>query len=137
MKAVKKVFKNEYYDWLLKKGQSFTPSKNHEKLLKQCPKRWRRIKQCYSNSQMFTIELQRKGIKAKYYEGFYTTKVMPGLPIEHGWIVIEGDVLELTCSDVIEYYGMEIPIKKVLKHQIKTSMAESMLIKIWRDENEN
>lgn len=85
---------------------------------------WRpQIKNCFMNSQQFFLDCWRRKPelfeRLEYHEGYVVTI----LPLEHAWLKLDGEVLDLTLDPGIgrEYlrshtYGSE----EVLKHVVKT-----------------
>lgn len=55
-----------------------------------------RIKECFANSQRFVLDCQRYGLDldVEYHEGWVLTII----PIEHAWLMWEGEVLDLTLG---------------------------------------
>ena len=135
LEALDKFAGRGFARWVLNNGKGFKPlsRKEYEKLNSRIDRRgykqYKKVKMCYYNSQMICADLHRRGIDAKYYEGYYLTDKIP-IPLEHAWVVIEEKLYETTPHrDVSEYFGVEIPIVDVLNHQVETGMAEPLL---WR-----
>lgn len=70
-------------------------------------------KQCYSNSQIFLLGLNSLGMleeedmKIEYCEGVFIDKNLP-IPISHGWISLNGKVVDLTLTQ--KDYLNDIPL---------------------------
>jgi hypothetical protein len=71
-------------------------------------------KECYHNARRAIMRL--KGYEsATYVEGFAATVL--GFPVEHGWIVREGLIIDPTLPDLVEKYfpGIEVQGREGLK----------------------
>lgn len=68
-------------------------------------------KQCFSNSQLFmlavrNIEADFPDIEAIYIEGFFAFSDMP-IPIHHGWVSVNGKVVDLTLTQDVYDAGLD------------------------------
>lgn len=68
-------------------------------------------KQCFSNSQLFmlavrNIESEFPDIEATYIEGYFALSDIP-IPIHHGWVSVNGKVVDLTMTQ--DEYTAAIP----------------------------
>lgn len=121
---------DKFYNWQLKNGQLFkNRDKRREKQL-MAKGFAHKQKQCYYNSQMAILNLGVNTV-AKYYEGWYIPKKIP-IPMEHGFLVENGKVIDLTAKgDVREYFGVEIPTKFILQKINETKMATALIFYYW------
>ena len=103
-----------YYDWVFANGKVFV---GINKLLPQG-----KMKFCYYNSQMYALENKQ----AKYYEGWGITEGI-GIPLEHGFNVIEEQAYDKTWNNGLVYFGIHIPTKWVQEYVVKTSMADNLM----------
>ena len=110
----------QYYGWLISNGKSFTKVK--------IPQKQGQAKKCYYNSIMASIEDNTLG----YYEGYGITKQI-GIPFEHGFNVKNNVVIDYTWSDGELYFGIQIPIKYVMKHMFKYEVAETLLFRYFHE----
>jgi hypothetical protein len=91
-----------YEDYVLRKGTLLTSSAltdEEEGIVREALDRARRVgvdvhemKQCFANSQ--TLLLMSDEPQLIYYEGYASGRV--GFPIHHGWLGINGKVIDLT-----------------------------------------
>jgi len=123
-----------YYEWLIENGKSFTRQVDTPQVIKilKANKRFRKVKECYYNSQM--IITSNKNIE--YFEGYYITEF--NLPIEHAWNVYEGELFDATAYwnkiSVREYFGVSIPIIYVFRKILESGMSENFLERYFYDE---
>ena len=123
---------DKFYSWQLENGQLF--KKRDIRREKQLVAKGfaHKQKQCYYNSQMAMLNLGVNTV-AKYYEGWYIPKNIP-IPIEHGFLVEDGKVIDLTAKgEVREYFGVEIPMKFILQKINETKMATALIFYYWND----
>ena len=116
-----------WLDYLLKNGELFY--KKDIILNKNCKvqKLNVRRKQCFYNSQF--INILNNGVF--YYEGYYVCSGI-GFPFEHGFNVFDGKVLDVTAEkykiNVMEYFGLYIPHRFIMKQLNKTQSVNSLLV---------
>ena len=122
----------EFYQWVLDNGKYFKgvdrDKQMEQELIKN--KHPHKEKACYYNSQMLLIDLDCNDFK--YYEGWYIPKGL--IPIEHGFIVNKGKVIDLTINgrgEVEEYFGVRIPSNFIRKRLINEGIADYSLIWYW------
>lgn len=112
-----------YYKWILKNGRLFTEREDARKFCKNFN---RRANGCYFNAQVLSIDNK----ELKYYEGWGITKKV-GIPMEHGFNVINGKIVDITWEDGIEYFGLEVSIKFVMNEMVKEKTAHPVLFRWW------
>ena len=123
--------------WVLKNGESFTstgkltPAEKRMLITYRCGTR---VKECYYNSQLLSLNSS-----FQYYEGWYLWEDIP-LPLEHGFNVLRGKVVDTTRFDENRkrrrsYFGVHIPTKFVAKNMRESGMAEQMLYKYYLYKN--
>lgn len=110
------------------------------------PKRTK--KECYSNSQIFMLYYDNMdfGLDVRYYEGYVFLEGLD-LPIAHGWLMVNGKILDLTLrqdeynskiesfEDLILgeipngyiYVGLEIPTEFILDRMNNDMVAYTVL----------
>jgi hypothetical protein len=128
LNAIKKFHKNQspgaiYYKWILKNGKLFTEkidSKKFNKIFKK------RFKGCYYNAQMLALDNK----ELKYYEGWGISEGI-GFPLDHGFNVAGGKVVDISWPDGIEYFGIEIPLDFIRKEMLRTETAGTILFQWW------
>jgi len=118
-----------YYKWILKNGKLFTEKTDPKKFNKIFKKRF---KGCYYNAQM--LALDNKGLK--YYEGWGITEAV-GFPLDHGFNVTGGKVVDVSWPDGIEYFGIEIPLKFIREEMLRTEIAGTILFQWWLKNKNN
>jgi len=128
LNGIKKFYKGRslataYYKWILKNGKLFTEKTDPKKFNKAFKKRF---KGCYYNAQM--LALDNKGLK--YYEGWAISKPI-GFPMDHGFNVAGGRIIDVSWSDGIEYFGIEIPLDFIRKEMLRTEIAGTILFRWW------
>jgi hypothetical protein len=111
------------------------------------------IKQCYSNSQRVILAdfmLSRTEGPLRYVEGYFTSEGL-AFPVQHGWITINGKVVDLTARlceprksgrlrdrvfgsfpEGRQYIGVEFPTEYVRKIVLRTHEWRT-LIDNWHD----
>jgi hypothetical protein len=117
----------DFHNFILENGKEF---KEHLTLdYKKDPRilKWLSRKpkpsSCYYNSQLLAID----NPELKYFEGTATTKKL-GIPLEHGWCVFEGKVVDVTwVEDGDEYFGIEVPVEFIKKKMVETEMSRDVL----------
>ena len=109
-----------YYKWILEEGKSFKGSELHEVRMQK--------KQCYYNSQALAIS----GEGFDYYDGWGITGL--GIPMEHGFNVKDGGVVDATWNDGEDYFGVKIPSDYIAKFWLKNEVAEKLLFHYFKDE---
>lgn len=118
-----------FYDWLDKRGvEMFAPLKRPQIRLDFEPHQ----KQCYANSQRLVCYNDWENVK--YYEGYATNEKLGDMAFEHGWNMINGEVVDLTWEDGVDYFGVEIPTEMIRERWVKTGKAESLLILLYQKE---
>jgi hypothetical protein len=121
----------EFYQWVLDNGKYFKGTERDRKKEDELIVKRRvshKIKQCFYNSQILLLEDD----DLQYYEGWYVPENL--FPIEHGFVVHKGKVIDVTANsrkDVIEYFGVPIPKKFVMKSILKKGRVESLLVQYW------
>ena len=121
----------QFYKWVLKNGKSFNKINPKINKLENASNSQR---QCYYNSQMLALSG-----KFEYYEGWYVTENI-NLPLEHGWNVLNGKVIDVTSHNrfnVDEYFGIKIPINYIRKMILKTGYSDGFLGRYYYDEIKN
>lgn len=114
--------RSSYYAWILKAGKSFEGSTKHVEMMRQ--------KECFFNAQSLASSMY----ELEYYEGWGVTKTV-GIPLEHGFNVNkDGNVIDATWDDGIDYFGVNIPREYIAKFWQKNKFAGSMLFDYFRDE---
>jgi len=88
----------------LRRGWCPVPWAHHPKPIRDALRAmgWRpKMKGCWQNAQRFACEAPRHGIEVEYREGYCQGII----PFDHGWLMYEGEVLDLTLTpaDVREY----------------------------------
>lgn len=68
-------------------------------------------KQCFSNSQLFMLAVRNieddfPDIEASYIEGFFALSDIP-IPIHHGWVSVNGKVVDLTLTQDVYDAGID------------------------------
>jgi hypothetical protein len=80
------------------------------------------MKCCYMNSQRFLLGNQNlhAGLDLEYREGW----IMKLIPIQHAWLLYNGEVLDLTLDSRETHYLKSIgsTIDQVLSHMIETGV---------------
>lgn len=114
-----------FYKWILKNGKLFTEKENGGRFQVTFEKMF---KGCYYNAQLMAIEYD----KLKYYEGWGVTEKV-GIPLEHGFNVIGDKVVDVTWSDGIEYFGIEVPVKFAREEMLKKETAHPILFSWWEE----
>ena len=122
----------EYYQWVLDNGKYFKGTDRNKEMEKELIKNKHphKEKACYYNSQMLLIDLDCNDFE--YYEGWYIPKGL--IPIEHGFIVHKGKVIDLTINgrgEVVEYFGVKIPTSFIRKRLINEGIADYSLVWFW------
>jgi len=112
-----------YYRWIIKTGKLFT---EREDVKKFQPTFKKMFKGCYYNAQFMSIEYER----LRYYEGWGVTEAI-GIPIEHGFNVINGKVIDISWEDGVEYFGIELPLKFVREEMLREKIACTLLFRWW------
>lgn len=145
MKQIKKYIKQlqsinvkgaEFYSFLLSNAQEFncTSSDSGKEIADKYNIRVR-SKACFYNAQQLTIYSDGK---FKYYEGYAISKRV-GLPFEHAWNVFDGNIVDLSWEDGVEYFGVNLPYKwiksKFYEYAFKHNISESHLIRYWEEIN--
>lgn len=139
LEAVAKGLKYEYYTWLLEKGETI-PSETDKRLIRKILKKfpqYNKSKECYYNAQIIAVLSKRSSLKLKYYEGFYITDKKLLLPLEHGFLVHKGKVIDPTAYgkfEVREYFGIKINSLEVGKQMLKDGVVEPLLPRIYHKE---
>lgn len=117
-----------YYKWISKTGALFTETEDAKKFKKSF---YKRPKGCYYNAQRMAFENK----ELKYYEGWAVSGKI-GIPLEHGFNVFDGKVVDISWSDGVEYFGVEIPVKFALKKMVETEFAGTLLYSYFSEEKE-
>lgn len=119
------------YAELLARGEGFTgrvASANNPRLAKWVKRMKPKTKQCFMNAQKFALHHP----DAHYYEGYWWGGL---IPVHHGWIVLDGQVVDFTAEAVDrltgrdvdpatnDYFGVHVPTDFLMK-----SIARS---KLW------
>lgn len=120
----------KFWDFILENGRQFNEvvdSKLKEDLARQITVD--ETKACYANAQRVLVFVSQK---YSYYEGHAISPV--GLPVEHGWNVFRGKVIDLNplyknCRD---YFGIKIPFWFVKNHIGKNFIWGSLKIQYIR-----
>ena len=68
-------------------------------------------KQCFSNSQLFMLAVRNieddfPDVEASYIEGFFALSDIP-IPIHHGWVSVNGKVVDLTLTQDVYDAGID------------------------------
>lgn len=126
LEAIKKLHRGNllgaaYYKWILENGKLFTEKDQDRKFTKYFRKR---ANGCYYNAQMLSLDNR----KLKYFEGWGITEAV-GIPLEHGFNVIDGKVIDISWSDGKEYFGVEIPKDFIRKEMLRTETAGTILFR--------
>jgi len=116
----------EYYKWLLENGEWFEGNDNNREFNQSFRKR---ANGCYYNAQMLAIENQ----KLDYYEGWGIPGGV-GIPLSHGFNVLNGEVIDISWPDGVEYFGVRIPVDFICREQLRTSSAGYILFQYWLKE---
>lgn len=115
----------QYKEWLLDNTEYFAEI-NVEQSIKVSKNIDAQIKQCYYNCLKATF-----GRRFKYYEGYVWSNRIQ-IPLEHSWLVKDGQVIDPTLiiktqmlGDRMgdEYLGIELPLKFILKQALKTKRS--------------
>lgn len=134
LSMIKKMNKKtkKLINYFLKHSKKFTlnqklTKKEIEIINESCRFNNIKTKQCFYNSQMICLESEGK---LKYYEGWFNDL----LPLEHGWNVLNGKLVDktgelLNLKSNTEYLGINIPLNFIRKNMLNTGMAESLLFK--------
>jgi len=112
-----------YYRWVLKTGRLFAEKGDVKDFHKTFNKRF---KGCYYNAQVMSIE----NLELKYYEGWGVSKGV-GFPLEHGFNIANGKVIDISWPDGVEYFGIEIPVDFAREEMLRTSTAHPILYLWW------
>jgi len=128
LNAIKKFNKNRsigarYYKWILENGKLFTEKGDPKKFNKVFKKRF---KGCYYNAQMLALDNE----ELKYYEGWAISGGV-GFPLDHGFNVAGGKIIDVSWPDGIEYFGIEIPLDFVRREMLRTEIAGTILFRWW------
>jgi hypothetical protein len=116
-----------FHEFMLTEGKEFREHltldyKKDKRILKWLSRNPQK-QACYYNSQLLAVD----NPELKYFEGFATTKKL-GLPLEHGWCVFEGKVVDVTWKDNgDEYFGVEVPVGFIRKRMVETQMSRDLL----------
>ena len=118
----------EFYKWVLENGKYFKGTDRNKEMERDLIKNKHphKEKACYYNSQMLLIELDCNDLE--YYEGWYIPKGL--IPIEHGFIVHNGKVIDLTINgrgEVEEYFGVRIPSDFIRHRLLEVGLADYSL----------
>lgn len=112
-----------YYKWILKNGKLFTEKIDPKEFNKMFKKRF---KGCYYNAQMLALDNK----ELKYYEGWGISEGI-GFPLDHGFNVAGGKIVDISWPDGIEYFGIEIPLDFIRKEMLRTETAGTILFQWW------
>lgn len=119
-----------YYKWILENGKLFTEKDGRRKFNKVFKKRF---KGCYYNAQMLALDNK----ELEYYEGWGVTKAI-GFPLDHGFNVAGGKVVDISWPDGVEYFGISIPPDFIREEMLRTETAGAILFRWWgRVTNDN
>jgi len=134
LNAIKKIHKGQplrvaYYKWVLKNGKLFTEKTDSKKFNKTFKKK---SKGCYYNAQMLALDNK----KLKYYEGLGISKAI-GFPLDHGFNVAGGKIVDISWLDGIEYFGIEIPLRFIREEMLRTEVAGTILFQWWLKNKNN
>ena len=133
LRQLKYMTSSPFYDWVLKKGKWFGKLSRQAVAKEVKPYRHGiKSRQCYYNAQMLTVNSNGK---VDYYEGWYSTEHFKELPMEHGFNVYKGKVIDPTAFKkfgVYSYFGVKIPLDFIRKNMVETGMAEAILHKYYR-----
>lgn len=137
LKAVKKLHKGNpigaaYYRWVLENGKLFTEKDGRRGFNKVFKKRF---KGCYYNAQMLALDNK----ELKYYEGWAVSEAI-GFPLDHGFNVAEGRVVDISWPDGVEYFGILIPPDFIREEMLRTEIAGTILFRWWErvtEDNKN
>ena len=94
---------HQVYTGLMERGWYPAQWKHHPAPIKEAIRRfgWRpQVKQCFANCQRFILDnaTTGPGLAVEYREGYVQTLI----PIEHAWLIYEGEPLDLTLDPDIE-----------------------------------
>jgi hypothetical protein len=126
----------KYYAWILKNAQLFRDV-DKERSKEFAKNLGLKIRQCYKNAWM----ISSYGIR--YFEGFVWSERVP-IPIEHGWGVLDGKVIDPTLAIKVkgnddrfgnEYYGIEFPKKTIDDLVWKNKCTGTFLTEYFMMEN--
>ena len=118
----------DFHNFILKNGKEFNEHltldyKKDPRILKWTSNRKPQQSACYYNSQLLALD----NPELKYFEGTATTKKL-GIPLEHGWCVFEGKVVDVTWKESgDEYFGIEVPVDFIRKRMVETEMSRDVL----------
>lgn len=123
--------------WVLKNSESFTSTGKLTSAEKRLLIKYRcgtRAKECYYNAQLLSLNSP-----FQYYEGWCLWEDI-GIPLEHGFNVLRGKVVDTTLFDETRkrrrsYFGVHIPTKFVAENMRESGMAEQMLYKYYLKKN--
>lgn len=127
----------EFFSFILENSTFFekaTPTRKIEAI-----KKYRRIikpktKECFRNSQLYSLYCE----DFQYFEGFAYRDI---LPFEHAWLVINGEVIDVTLEMVdrkykskekTSYFGLHIPTEFVCRRIYETQLHDSLLRSYFR-----
>lgn len=96
------------------------------------------MKQCYANSQRLLSSIHSES-DIEYVEGYAVSEDL-GIPLPHGWLLVNGKVLDVTwyretfgiCeNNKTIYYGIKIHKSDILTAARETAMWQSHLDNYW------
>lgn len=117
-------------------------SKDHEPADQWRKRNRPKAKECFFNAQQFCIDEK----KARYFKG-YALSDSTGIPVEHGWAVLAGQVIDFTFEAMersarrqkilIEtrttlYLGVEVPTHFVRQRMAEEGASEAVAEKFYR-----
>ena len=133
LKKIRELVKEDknakgFYSFVIETGKEFNTSAiKNKKVLDWIKLMNPQKKNCFYNSQLLALAV--KGLK--YFEGYGFTKM--GIPLEHSWCVDGEKVIDVTWSDGVKYFGVEIPVNFVSKELVKTGFSNSFLNKYYSE----
>ncbi len=115
-----------YFRWILENGQEFKGrvlSLEERKILREVlGHRLFKLGNCFYYSQLIALADSR----FLYYEGQATSKSL-GIPIEHGFLVKDGQVWDSVWKDGDDYFGVHIPTDLIRENILHTGQANPIL----------
>lgn len=114
----------KFYDYILENGKSFGPptlTKKEQKVLDALFIKFQ-TKSCYYNAQSIAVTSS----EFEYWEGWAMTEKVP-IPLGHSWNTIDGNIIDVTWKDGVEYFGIKIPTNYIRKFWLANGRSEALM----------
>lgn len=120
-----------YFKYILENGRAFETTSLKADVQKKVQKFLKyfkpKPKSCFYNAQSIVIDFD----EFEYWEGFAIDLSGVKIPLEHGWNVVNGEVVDITWQKEdqhILYFGCKIPTSYVRDRWLKDSYSQGYLI---------